>query len=247
MEAGRTCPDSTVPPKKPTNAPKKPASERARRPSARKRPTDPGLRTAEPTRYDPAVVNDPSAALAGLSRETTIVLDKDGRFFHDGRPVDHPGIVRAFHRWIDRAEDGRFVLRNAINWAYIKVAGTPLFVRSVRLCGARPVTHVYLSLSDGSEEELRYDTLRQDKDGVFYADARMGTMAARFDKHAALGLSPVVGEDDDGPFLEVVGRKLRPATVEDASVVVSPSEGMHTRPPPPVDPLAMTLPPPDRR
>lgn len=205
------------------------------------------MRTAEPTRYDPAVVHDPSAALAGLSRETTIVLDKEGRFFHDGRPVDHPGIVRAFHRWIDRAEDGRYVLRNSVNWAYIEVAGTPLFVRAVRLCGARPVTHVYLSLSDGSEEELRYDTLRQDKDGIFYADARMGTMSARFEKHAALGLSPVVGEDDDGPYIEVVGRKIRPATVDDAPAVVSPSENLGTRPPPPIDPLGTTLPPPDRR
>ena len=35
---------------------------------------------------------------------------------------------------MDRAEDGRFCLRNSINWAYIEIEGPAYFVKDVELC-----------------------------------------------------------------------------------------------------------------
>jgi hypothetical protein len=44
-------------------------------------------------------------APAGRSRESTIVLDRHGRFFHDGAPVEHVGLAAAFGSWVRRHPD----------------------------------------------------------------------------------------------------------------------------------------------
>ena len=86
---------------------------------------------------------------AGSSRESTIVLDADGRFGHDGQPVSHPGLKRAFASWITRhPDDGRYILCNGYDWTYFRVEGTPFFVLGVRAAGDQ----LWLGLSDGSEE-----------------------------------------------------------------------------------------------
>ena len=49
----------------------------------------------------------------GRSRESTIVLTKDGRFFHEGAPVTHAGMRKAFASWLSRhPDDGRHILTN---------------------------------------------------------------------------------------------------------------------------------------
>ena len=44
-------------------------------------------------------------------RQSGIRLDADGRFWHEGAEVTHPGLRAAFWRWLDRNPDGRWVLR----------------------------------------------------------------------------------------------------------------------------------------
>jgi uncharacterized protein len=149
--------------------------------------------------------------MAGLTRETTIRRDAQGRWFHDGQPLEHPGLTRAFDGWIELAEDGRFCLKNDINWAYVAIEGPPLFVRSVDLGGST----VMLRLSDGRVEPLDPATLREGPDGALYAQARAGTMAARFDTPAAMQLGDLAKEDDQGVYLHIAGAKVRPATTSD--------------------------------
>src|SRR5580700_1822488 len=49
----------------------------------------------------------------GRSRESTIRLDAEGRFFHEGARVEHPRLEAAMHTWIARhPDDGRFILTN---------------------------------------------------------------------------------------------------------------------------------------
>ena len=105
------------------------------------------------------------AILQGWSRETTIVRDAEGHWFHDGMPLDQPNLERAFDRWVDRAEDGRYSLKNDINWAYITLHGAPFFVRALRI---EPDERVILSLSSDREEPLRPGTLRIDRAGALY-------------------------------------------------------------------------------
>src|SRR5687768_17693940 len=87
----------------------------------------------------------------GRSRESTIVLTRDGRFLHNGEPVEHPGMARAFASWIGRhPDDGRYILNNGYDWSYFEVEQSPIFVESVRFEDGTPV----LRLFDGSEEPL---------------------------------------------------------------------------------------------
>jgi hypothetical protein len=148
-----------------------------------------------------------------LSRETTITRDREGRWFHDGEPIAQQAIERAFDRWIDRAPDGRYILKNSVNWAYVRVDGAPIFVRSVSLEGEA----VFLRLSDDRRERLVSSTLRQGLlDGALYCDVRAGTMSARFDRSAGfLLVDRVGGEDEAGPFLALDGRRVRPPVLED--------------------------------
>src|SRR5688572_9125041 len=109
--------------------------------------------------------------MAGLTRETTIRRDALGRWFHDGQPLEHAGLTRAFDGWIEIADDGRFCLKNEINWAYITLEGPPLFVRSALVA---PSGEVSLRLSDGRQERLDPATLREGPDGALYAQVRGG-------------------------------------------------------------------------
>src|SRR5688572_14928368 len=87
------------------------------------------------------------AAPEGQSRESTIMLDRHGRWFHDGEAVTHPGLRAALPTWIRRhPNDGRLILSNGYDWCYFTVEDTPYFVDGVTL--GDPVR---LRLSDGSE------------------------------------------------------------------------------------------------
>ena len=87
----------------------------------------------------------------GRSRESSIVLDAEGRFHHDGELVTHPGMARAFASWIDlHPDDQRFILSNGYDWSYFQVDDVPFFVLGVREGPGR----LELLLSDGSQSPL---------------------------------------------------------------------------------------------
>ncbi len=155
---------------------------------------------------------EPGSFLQGMTRETSIRRDALGRWFHEGEPLEHPNLVRAFDRWVDRAQDGRYCLKNDINWAYITLEGPPFFVRSVQL---GPQGEASLVLSDDQKEFLDPSTLRQGPDGALYCDVRSGTMPARFDRHAMQQLESVLREDPEGVYLLLGSRAVRPPAVSD--------------------------------
>jgi len=166
---------------------------------------------------------DPNAFLTGRTRETNIRRDAEGRWFDGLDPLDHPNLVRAFDRWLDRAEDGRYCLRNEINWAYVSIEGPPLFVRTVSL-SAEGLHALSLWLSDGECEPLNPRSLRQgEADGALYCDVRDGTWVARFERHAQVQLAPLLGEDDEGVYIAIADERIRPPLVSDPLVPVSNS------------------------
>ena len=131
----------------------------------------------------------------GRSRESTIVLDARGRFSHEGAPVEHAGMARAFASWIGRhPDDGRYILNNGWDWTYFRVEDVPFFVVSVRDDGGRPT----LVLSDGTEEELDPASLRAGKGEALYASVKSGAFEARFSREGQLGLAPWLFEGPDG-------------------------------------------------
>jgi len=145
----------------------------------------------------------------GRSRESTLRLDRDGRFFHEGELVTHRGMARAFASWIARhPDDGRFILTNGYDWTYFTVEGTPYFVETVRASAGAPV----LVLFDGSEEPLDPATLSLGDDGVFTTTVKGGAFSARFQRNAQLELAEWLEQDSGGKIdLVVAGMRTRVA------------------------------------
>jgi hypothetical protein len=144
---------------------------------------------------------------SGTSRESTIVLDGDGRFWHDGARVLHPALEKALHGWIARhPDDGRFILTNGYDWTYFRVEDAPYTVRSVRITPAA----IVLVLSDDTEEPLVPETLRVGRGDALYAKVKGGGFDARFSRYAQTALAPAIGETGDGKPLLRVGSKEYP-------------------------------------
>src|SRR4051794_13173120 len=102
----------------------------------------------------------------GRSRESTIRLDAQGRFWHDDALVEHAGLAAAFSTWIARhPDDGRFILTNGYDWTYFRVDDAPYFVRSLRIEPSR----IVLALSDGTDEDWDPSSSRVGPDGALRA------------------------------------------------------------------------------
>ncbi len=176
---------------------------------------------------------DPAQILAGSlpngwTRETPIRRDGQGRWFHGEDGIDHPNLVQAFDRWIEVAPDGRYCLRNDLNWAYIALEGAPVFVRqAVPKAGG-----VELGLSDGRCEMLDPKTLRQDAQGVLYCTVRAGCMTARFSREAMWGLKDCLG--GEGDVLELDGVRFEVPTVQEPLLQPVPTFDDVPRAPKPV-------------
>ncbi|HEY2510648.1 MAG TPA: hypothetical protein VGI39_07325 [Polyangiaceae bacterium] len=131
----------------------------------------------------------------GRSRESTIRLDGEGRFWHEGNLVEHAKLAQAMHGWVDRhPDDGRFILTNGYDWTYFTVEDAPYFVRSVR-----PTEDaVLLELSDGSEEAWDPSRARIGANEAIYTPVKAGKAhgpyEAKFTRYAQAQLGPLLVE-----------------------------------------------------
>lgn len=154
---------------------------------------------------------DPAQFIQGRSRETEIRRDARGRWFNGADEISHPILARSFDGWVDRAEDGRFCLSNAINWAYVEIEGPAYFVKDVDL---RP-EGIVLLLSGDLREPLDPSSLCQGPEGALWCAVREGRCPARFDNHAVSKMSDQICEDDDGVYVRIGDQTVRPPEVDD--------------------------------
>ncbi len=109
-------------------------------------------------------------------RQVGIKLDRNGRFWHEGAEVTHPGLHRALLSWLDRLDDGRRILRlDDKRYAYVDVEDADLLVTSIEWTPRGPLLH----LNDDSEELLDPRSLRIAADNAVYCAARNGRLRAR--------------------------------------------------------------------
>ena len=145
----------------------------------------------------------------GRSRESTIRLDSEGRFWHDGRLVAHAGLRAGLHSWISRhPDDGRYILTNGYDWSYFTVEDAPYVVKSLEV-GTDEVT---LVLDDGTEEVWNPASTRVGAGEALYATIKRsapgGPFEARFSRHAQGSLGPLLVAGDDGqqPAVRIGGQ-----------------------------------------
>jgi uncharacterized protein len=141
----------------------------------------------------------------GQSRESSIRLDAEGRFWHAGELVRHPGMQAAFATWIRRhPDDGRYVLCNGYDWSYFSVEDVPYFVRGL----GSGATGLELALSDGSRERLDPESLCLGPRDALYCRIKAGSFDARFTPGAQTALLPYLEEGPSGqPELVLAGQR----------------------------------------
>jgi hypothetical protein len=124
--------------------------------------------------------------------DSGIRLDAEGRFWHDGEPIANANVSRAFHRGLERADDGRWLVRFGWDWAYIQLDDAPYQVLGL----AHAPERITLRLDDETEEALLPSTLRASGEGVLYAQVKAGAAEARFSRAAQGQLADVLDERD---------------------------------------------------
>ncbi len=134
------------------------------------------------------------ALLQKLREESGLRLDREGRFWHRGTPVEHARTVAVLHRGVHRAPDGRWATRIGKEWGYLEVEDAALFVR--RIDGRRA------QLASGEWAEI--ESLALGADDALYA--RVGGERARLTRAAQLSLADAL-EEKDGAFAVDVGGK----------------------------------------
>lgn len=151
----------------------------------------------------------------GRSRESTLRLDAEGRFFHDDLPVEHAKLAEALHTWIARhPDDGRFILTNGYDWTYFKVDDVPFFVRSIRTEGIPGEGRdAILVLSDGTEEPLDPSSVRVGPRGDLYLvvkrEAEGGPFDAKMTQFAQTQLDPFLTEENGEVVLATKRGRVR--------------------------------------
>ncbi len=146
-------------------------------------------------------------APAGRSRESTLRIDREGQFWHDGEQIAHPGMQLAFARWVRRhPDDGRYILSNGYDWTYVVVDDVPFTVRSVGWDAGWPM----LRLSDGTEERLEPSALRLGAADALYTGVKGGEFEARFSRFAQLSLERALEELPDGGVGLRIGQEVYP-------------------------------------
>ncbi|MCS6858531.1 MAG: DUF1285 domain-containing protein [Sandaracinaceae bacterium] len=143
--------------------------------------------------------------------EIDLRRDAQGRWWCEGEEITHRGICAAFDAWLDRDEDGRYFLKNAISRVYVQIEGPPLFARGVEVREGA----MWAMLSDGTKEQVNLASLRQGEDGRLYFDAREGRMSCVFTDEAMAALSDWLGEDEEGVFLKIGETKARWPVLKD--------------------------------
>ncbi len=147
----------------------------------------------------------------GRSRESTIRLDGEGHFWHEGAPVAHAKLAQAMHGWVSRhPDDGRYILTNGYDWTYFTVEDAPFFVRSVRIEDGG----VVLELSDATSEPWDPASSRVGANEALYArvkaSADRGPFEAKFTRFAQAQLAPVLEALPSGdPAARLGGRVMR--------------------------------------
>ena len=126
-----------------------------------------------------------------LRRNSRVTLDREGRFFFQGRLVEHPRVRRLFHQGLRQTDDG-LVLQVGEQWCFVEsVEDAAWFVEKAAVEYGR----VLLSLADGAVEPLDADSLTRRGDSDLYCTLS-GGRRARFLRDAVVALSPWIDEEN---------------------------------------------------
>jgi uncharacterized protein len=129
-------------------------------------------------------------------QQYVIRIDREGRWFYNGRQIIHPGVLKVFNDGLFLGDDNNHYLKVEDDIARIEVEDTPFIARRIR-----PIEHgggltgFLIGLSDETEEPLDLVTLEINRKNIPYCRTRRG-MAARFTSQAYYMLAEYIQYDE---------------------------------------------------
>ncbi len=135
-----------------------------------------------------------------------IRIDKEGRWFHEGREMIHRGFIRLFYEHMELDEQGRTVIRWQGQRCVVDVEDTAFVVRRADVEPDR----VRVLLSDDTLETLRLDTLHVGEGYVLYGRVKEERFPARFTRPAYYQLAAHVEEIEGRYVLRLASGEAHP-------------------------------------
>ncbi|MFL5389975.1 MAG: hypothetical protein ACJ79C_14695 [Myxococcales bacterium] len=139
--------------------------------------------------------------LRKLRESSGLRLDREGRFFHQGTPIEPARTVATLPAGLHRAEDGRWATRIGRDWAYVDVEDAGRFVRRIETAEDR----LRAQLATGEWVEIDPATLGAGADDALYVRLPDGERA-RLTRAAQLSLLPYLEQSRDGFELRLGAR-----------------------------------------
>jgi hypothetical protein len=144
-----------------------------------------------------------------------LTLDREGRWFHEGLPVLHPGLVSVLNRHLVVDDDGSVEVRvpnhGFVERALVTVEELPYYVTSVS-----PGAPLTVRLNDETEEHVSLSDVWLVGDDRLYCRVKGGRHAARFRRDPYLALAACIEDDGRGGWLLASGGAREPLRVEAA-------------------------------
>ena len=134
--------------------------------------------------------------------DSGILLDRDGRWWHDGEPIEHPKIVELFNTSLKPTEDGRYQLVIGKDWCFVEVEGAAYGVLAIDVT---PADQLFVRLTDRTAERLDPATLELDAGGVLNCRVKSGRARARFSRDAQFAIGELLEELEGRTLLRVGG------------------------------------------
>lgn len=113
--------------------------------------------------------------------KSSLFLDKEGRWFHEGVEITHRRTSLLFSRNLQRGPDDGYYIELGSERARVEVEDTPYTVKSVTVLngdGGNPKAYI-LHLNDETEEFLDPRALTVGKKDVMYCRVKQGAERAR--------------------------------------------------------------------
>jgi uncharacterized protein len=132
-----------------------------------------------------------------VTESCRISIDKDGKWFYQGREIVNPLVLENFCNALEKDEQGRYRIVLEQEVCYLEVEDTPFVVTSLR---GEPETGLSVLLNTGMLYELNPETLCIGDNNVMYCTLPHG-MKVRFSRAAYYILALMMEEDERGDIV----------------------------------------------
>lgn len=150
--------------------------------------------------------NDDRAQVFDATPYLKLFIDKDGRWFQNGKEIIHKAIYRQFCAMLEKTPSGGFQVRMGREVCGVEVEDAPFVVRGIIEDSDGGIS---VQLNDGTTEPFDPADFWIGKENVPYCKIRNGAFHARFSRPAYYQIAQHIESDaqSESFFFELDGRR----------------------------------------